>query len=38
MNELYESVDMNKLHFQYNGPTTGVSLFNIMIPKNFLIK
>ena len=38
MNELYESVDMNKLYFQYSGLTTAVSLFNIMILKNFLIK
>ena len=36
MNEWYESVDVNKLYFEYKG-TKGVS-FYIMIRKNYLIK
>ena len=38
LNELYESLDKNKLYFEYVGPTKGVSFMNIMILKNFLMK
>ena len=27
MNELHEKVDMNKLYFEYKGPTKGVSFY-----------
>ena len=29
MNELHERVDMNKLYFEYKGPTKGVSFYEI---------
>ena len=38
LNELYESLDKNKLYFEYVGPTKGVSFMNITILKNFLMK
>ena len=37
MNELYESVDKNKLYFEYGGPTKDVS-FYIMILESFVMK
>ena len=31
MNELYDSIDKNKLYFEIVGPTKGVSFMNIII-------
>ena len=33
MNELYESVDKNKLYFEYVGPTKDVSFYEYMDSK-----
>ena len=33
MNELYESVDQNKLYFEYVGPTKYVSFYEYMDSK-----
>ena len=38
MDELYESVDMNKLNFKYECATKDVSFYEYADSKNFLIK
>ena len=38
MNKLYESVDMNKLHFKYEGNTKDVSFYEYMDSKDFFSK